>query len=48
MKQELRSWFEVNAKFPSTTLVGYMIVSAGLISQSHLDLSHPKMYSSMQ
>ena len=45
MKQKLRYWFEVNTKFPSTTLVAYMIVSTGLISQSHMDLSHPKMYS---
>ena len=36
----------MNAKFLSTTLVGNMIVSAGLISQCQLNLSHLKMYSS--
>ena len=36
-KQELRSWFEVNAKFSSTTPATYMNNSCGLLYQSHLD-----------
>ena len=42
-QQELRSWFEVNAKFLSTSPTAYMINSAGLLSQSHLDLSDPSL-----
>ena len=43
IKQELRSWFEVNANFPSTAPTANMIHSVGLLSQSHLDLSGPTM-----
>ena len=41
MKQKLHSWFEANAKFPSTTPAAYMIKSAGLylsLSQTYLIL----------
>ena len=44
MKQKLHSWFEANAKFPSTTPAAYMIKSAGFLSQSQPDLSDPTKY----
>ena len=45
IQQELRSWFEVTAKFSSTTPAAYMIKLVGSLSQSHLDLSDSTMYS---
>ena len=49
-KQELRSSFEVNAKFPSTTPIANMINSVGTLSQSNLkgNLSNPILYSSSE
>ena len=41
-EQELCSWFEVNAKFPSTSLAAYITRS----TQSHLYLSDSTMHSS--
>ena len=39
-KQELRSWFEANAQFPSTTFAAHMHYSAGQLSRSHHGLSY--------
>ena len=48
LKQEMRSWIDANAKFPSTAApAANMISSAGLLFQSHLDLSDPTMYSAV-
>ena len=48
-KQELRSWFKVNAKFPSTIpAAAYMINSDGLFPQSRIDLSDPTMHNSTE
>ena len=46
-QQELRSWFDVNAKFPSTTSIANMINSVGTLSQFNLNgnLSNPTLYS---
>ena len=44
--QELRSWFESNAQFPSTTpaAAAHITNSTGLLSQSYLDPSDPAVY----
>ena len=38
IQQELRSWFEVTAKFSSTTPAAYIMSVANWLSQSHLGL----------
>ena len=38
IKQEIRSWFESNTRFPSTTPAAHINSSAGLLTLSHFPI----------